>query len=115
MSLAVIFDVDGVLVDSYHAHFQSWRDVAAEHGVGLTEAEFATTFGRTSRDIIRRFFGSTVTGAAVSEMDDRKEARFRELIADDFPAMDGALELIRDLRDAGFKMALGSSGPTSSW
>jgi HAD superfamily hydrolase (TIGR01509 family) len=47
-------------------------------------------------------------------MDDRKEARFRELIADDFPAMDGAVELIRDLRDAGFKLALGSSGPPAN-
>jgi beta-phosphoglucomutase len=114
MSLAVIFDVDGVLVDSYRAHFRSWRDVAVEAGVEMTEAEFATTFGRRSRDIIRHFFGPTVTGPAVAEMDDRKEARFRELIADEFPAMDGAVELIRDLQSAGFRLALGSSGPPAN-
>ena len=38
--LAVIFDMDGVLVDSYHAHFQSWQAVAAEEGLAITEADF---------------------------------------------------------------------------
>jgi beta-phosphoglucomutase len=111
MGLAVIFDVDGVLVDSYGAHFESWRNVAAEAGLQLTEAQFAATFGRTSRDIIRHHFGTSLSDDAVGEMDDRKEARFRELIAADFPAMDGAVELIADLRAAGFLLAVGSSAP----
>jgi beta-phosphoglucomutase len=107
----VIFDVDGVLVDSYRAHFQSWRDVAADAGFELTEAQFVTTFGWTSRDIIRRFFIGRMTEAEVAEVDRQKESRVRELITADFPAMDGAIELIRDLRGAGFLLAVGSSGP----
>ena len=58
MVRAVIFDVDGVLVDSYHPHYRSWRELAAEGGRSITEEQFAETFGRTSRDIIRRFWGS---------------------------------------------------------
>jgi beta-phosphoglucomutase len=50
--LGVIFDMDGVLVDSYAAHLRSWRDVAAQDGLELTDQDFARTFGRTSRDII---------------------------------------------------------------
>ena len=42
---AVIFDVDGVLVDSYRAHLESWVLMAREHGLHITEREFATTFG----------------------------------------------------------------------
>ena len=67
MGLAVIFDVDGVLVDSYHAHFESWRDVAGEAGLELTEAQFAATFGRTSRDIIRHHLGTSLSDDVVSE------------------------------------------------
>ena len=49
---AVIFDMDGVLVDSYHAHARSWRVMAAERGLTMTAAQFDATFGRTSREII---------------------------------------------------------------
>jgi len=47
--LGVIFDMDGVLVDSYDAHFRSWRAVAASRGRDMTQEEFDATFGRTSR------------------------------------------------------------------
>ncbi len=35
---AVIFDVDGVLVDSYRAHFESWRALAAGDGIAAARA-----------------------------------------------------------------------------
>ncbi|MHC4415535.1 MAG: HAD family hydrolase [Planctomycetota bacterium] len=114
MSPAVIFDVDGVLVDSYRAHFQSWRDVAAEHGLTLSEGQFAATFGQTSRTIIRRLWGEDLTDREVERFDQRKEARFRRLVAADFPTMDGAVELIAALREAGFALAVGSSGPPAN-
>lgn len=111
MSHAVIFDVDGVLIDSYQAHFESWRALCREHGFDITEKEFADTFGRRSSDIIAMLFDGQFTDAQIAAMDDRKEALFREIVAEKFPAMDGAVELIDDLAAAGFKLALGSSGP----
>ena len=44
-------------------------------------------------------------------MDRRKEAAFRRVIADHFPAMPGAVDLLRSLHKAGFRLAVGSSGP----
>jgi beta-phosphoglucomutase len=110
-SRAVIFDVDGVLVDSYHAHLESWVLMAREHGLHLTEQEFATTFGQTSREIIARFWGSGLPPAEREALDARKEAIYRDLIRASFPAMDGAVELIDALAAAGFLLAVGSSGP----
>ena len=110
---AVIFDVDGVLVDSYQPHFQSWRLVLAEMGVDFTEAEFRATFGRTSLDIIRELYGE-MSAEEAQQLDDRKEAAYRDLIQVDFPAVDGAVELIDALDDAGFALAVGSSGPTEN-
>lgn len=110
--LAVIFDMDGVLVDSYSAHWQSWHFMADELGKGLTEKQFVSTFGRTSREIIAQHWGSDcLRPAEIAEFDRRKEALYREIVARDFPAMDGAIELIKDLHGAGFRLAVGSSGP----
>jgi len=104
--------MDGVLVDSYRAHWESWHFMADELGKGLTEEQFVTTFGRTSREIIAAHWGEgCLTPDEIAEFDRRKEALYRELVERDFPAMDGATELIRELSAAGFKLAVGSSGP----
>ncbi len=108
---AAIFDVDGVLVDSYAAHLRSWALMAREHGLELTEAEFAATFGQTSREIIARFWGPGLDAEEREALDRRKEAIYRDLIRADFPVMDGAVELIDALAGDGFLLAVGSSGP----
>lgn len=49
---AVLFDMDGVLVDSYDAHLESWLVMAEEHGQSFTNEDFDLVFGRTSHEII---------------------------------------------------------------
>jgi beta-phosphoglucomutase len=108
----VIFDVDGVLVDSYLAHFQSWRQVAAERGYELSEEDFRRTFGRTSREIIAELWGRhALAPAEITQLDRRKEAAYRAILGRHVPLMDGAVELIDSLTGAGFALAVGSSGP----
>ncbi|MCK6457907.1 MAG: HAD family phosphatase [Phycisphaerae bacterium] len=109
--LGVIFDIDGVLVDSYAAHLESWKQLAAENNRTINEAQFAATFGKTSRDIIRELFGPHIVDDDVRRLDDRKEAIYRDLIRHDVPIMPGATGCARALRDAGARLAVGSSGP----
>ena len=111
MLQAVIFDMDGVLIDTYHAHFESWAALCAEHGIPLDEAQFAPTFGRTTREIIGMLWSEPPDDAAIRALDNRKEALFRDIVARDFPAMDGARELLESLRATGLAVAIGSSGP----
>lgn len=108
---AVIFDVDGVLIDSYQAHFESWLRMFGEHGVSFTEEEFRKTFGRTSHDIIAALYGADLSDADIRAWDDCKEALYRDIIRDNFPAIDGAVELLDALHHAGFRLGVGSSGP----
>ena len=110
-TLGVIFDMDGVLVDSYQAHLESWTRLYSELDVTYSEAEFAADFGRTSRDILRRRFGEDFPLEKIRALDERKEALFREVLQGDFPTMDGAVQLIDSLVTDGFSIAVGSSGP----
>ncbi len=111
MRTAVIFDVDGVLIDSFQAHYESWHVMFAEHGVTFSEQEFRGTFGRTSREIIADWCGTDLSDADIRSWDDRKEEIYRDIIRDNFPSVDGAVELLDALHAAGFHLAVGSSGP----
>jgi beta-phosphoglucomutase len=111
---AVIFDMDGVLVDSYRAHYESWLRMYRELGLDYTEEAFAADFGRTSREIIRRTFGDDISDTRIRGLDERKESFYRDIIRADFPAMKGAVELVDSLRADKFLLAIGSSGPAQN-
>jgi beta-phosphoglucomutase len=109
---AVIFDMDGVLVDTYQPHFQSWLTMAKRAGLSFSEAEFAQAFGRTSREIIAHFWGQgRLNDTEIAALAAEKEADFREIINRRFPVMPGILSLLVDLYVGGWKLAVGSSGP----
>ncbi len=113
-SHAVIFDMDGVLVDSYEAHYLSWSRVAKENGHSITRDQFAQMFGRTSRDIISDWWGAGRSEDEVAILDLAKEALYREILRVDFPAMGGVGKLLGSLAAAGIQMAVGSSGPAEN-
>jgi beta-phosphoglucomutase len=110
-TLAVIFDVDGVLTDSYRPHYRSWVQMLGEQGIAFTDEEFRRTFGRTNRDILTTLYPGKLSDEQLHTWGQRKEALYREIVAREFEPMPGAVELIDALHAAGFKLAVGSSGP----
>lgn len=111
---AVIFDMDGVLVDSYRPHLLAWQRMAAAHGLEITEAQFAAGFGKTGRENIAALWPGRVREEDIRALDDEKEACYRRIIEQDFPEMPGAGRLMRELHAAGFALAIGSSGPPAN-
>ncbi|MBW1773619.1 MAG: HAD family phosphatase, partial [Deltaproteobacteria bacterium] len=106
----VIFDMDGVLIDSYDAHRQSWDRVLPKRGLTMTDEMFATTFGQRGVDVMPRLYPS-LSRQEISLIHEEKAVAVREIIAADFPERDGASELITALYRAGAVIAIGSSAP----
>ena len=112
--LGVIFDVDGVLLDSYLMHFQCWMSLAAEDGIEITESGFRSLFGRRGREIARQVWGPEFPEQQVVSIHRQKQALYRESLQRNLPAMDGAVQLIDDLVEAGLVLAVGSSAPPAN-
>ncbi|HST05264.1 MAG TPA: HAD family phosphatase [Chloroflexia bacterium] len=107
---AVVWDLDGVLVDSGEAHKASWVAMAREWDIPYDpEKDFPATFGRHNTDIINLLWGVTDANV-IQQMADCKEGYFRHSATNLRPAP-GAVDLVDALKAAGWKQAIGSSAP----
>lgn len=111
--MGVIFDMDGVLIDSGAAHWESWRIVAEEDGGDFTEEAFWATFGMVSDVIVARYWGANppTDPAEIAAIVERKERAFRESVATHTTPIAGAVDFVRYLAGRGVKIAVGSSAP----
>jgi beta-phosphoglucomutase len=110
---AVIWDLDGVIIDSADEHRRAWQRLAREEGISFTDADFWATFGKRNDDIIPLRWGA-VSSQQLQALADRKERYFREFIKNAAVALPGSMELMRGLHEAGFRQALASSTPTEN-
>jgi beta-phosphoglucomutase len=108
---AIIWDLDGVIIDSSEQHRLSWQRLAAETGVSFTDDDFWKTFGRNNSAIIPLFWGAQLSREQIDALADRKEVYFRELVRANLHALPGALELMQEAHAAGLKQSLASSTP----
>ena len=111
---AVIWDVDGVLIDSGEQHRRAWEQLAREEGLPYSDAAFWATFGMRNADIFPRMFGVSGPPERLVALGDRKEAIYRALLAEDAAPLPGAKELLAALHAAGYRQALGSSAPPAN-
>jgi len=107
---AVIFDMDGVLVDSEPLWRLAERQIFAEVGLELTDADCERTMGMRSDEVIEHWFRlSPWEGASCAEVEARLEARMRELITEQATAMPGVEESIGLARTEGLVLGLATS------
>lgn len=106
----VIFDLDGVLVDTGWAHRQAWYDLAAKEGLEMSDEFFRNTFGMQNYTIIP-LLRPGISHDELDRMSDWKEQRYRDILADGSELADGVQALLIDLKANGFRLAIGSSAP----
>ncbi len=79
--LALIFDMDGVIVDSNPVHREAWAAFNLRYGVVTTDAMQKRMYGRRNDDIVRDFFGDSLPPEEVAARGVAKEKMYREMIA----------------------------------
>jgi HAD superfamily hydrolase (TIGR01509 family) len=111
-NVGVLFDWDGVIIDSSVQHEQSWERLAAEEGKPLPPDHFVQGFGKKNEWIIPELLRWT-TAADVTEirrLSLRKEALYREIVVErGLEALPGVHVFLNRLRDAGVPCCIGSS------
>lgn len=110
----IIFDVDGVLSDTGTVHYESWKRLAEEIGVEFNREFFKETFGQQSVPITRKLVGEAPSRRKIKKWADLKEKYYREMVKDKLEPLPGVLTLLKNLKEEGFKLGVGSSGPLAN-
>lgn len=108
---AVIWDMDGVLVDTGEFHYQSWVDTLPQYGIDFSREDFRTTFGMNNEGILRLFLGERFTQDLYMEISEQKEINFRKAIQGKVQLLPGVLPLLEAIKGANILQAIGSSAP----
>ena len=107
-AFAVLWDLDGVLVDTSQYHYAAWRRLMREHGRDLSWEEFQATFGMRNSEILPRLLPG-ISREEVERLSDRKESYFRDLLPERIPLLPGVERLVRELAAEGIPQAVASS------
>ena len=108
-AFAVIWDMDGTLVDTAEMHFAAWQELAGRRGLTFTLADFHATFGRRNPDILPELFGDRLSEQEIVELGDEKEELYRQAVREKgVVLLPGASALVAQVADHGLQQAIGS-------
>jgi beta-phosphoglucomutase len=113
-SAGVLWDMDGVLVDTGEFHYQSWVDVLQEYDVPFSRESFRDTFGMNNTGILSILLGEKLTPELLTEISDRKEAWFREAVRGHAEPLPGVRVWLERLQNEGFRQGIASSAPLAN-
>jgi beta-phosphoglucomutase family hydrolase len=110
----VIWDMDGVLVDTGEFHYHSWRQVFADLETEFSREQFRATFGMNNAGILEEILGYKPESDFVEQISDQKEGHFRRTVRGKVKTLPGVMEWLRQLKDIGVHQAIASSAPQAN-
>jgi HAD superfamily hydrolase (TIGR01509 family) len=108
---AVLFDLDGVLVDSERFSSEASDMILAEVGIVQTPMEKKLVFGRRTLDNYKAAIDARGLDIDPAILVARKNRLFAKIVHGKLKPLPGVLELLGGIRDAGLKVAVVSSSP----
>lgn len=108
---AVLWDMDGVLIDTTAAHFESWRTVVAECGIQLDRQTFLGLLGRNNIDTVQILMKRPITPREAETIGKKKEELFREMLRGNAKLLPGVLDWLACFRSRGYAQAVATSAP----
>ena len=113
-SFGVIWDMDGVLVDTGPFHFQVWKDVLAGYDITLSPEYFRKTFGMNNDGFLRLILGERFNQEFAEKISKEKEAKLRWTIRGHIKPFPGVIQLLEELKIRSIPQALASSAPLAN-
>ena len=112
---AVIFDLDGTLIDNNGFHLKTWKKYLENSGKSMTDAEFNLHLnGRTNTDAIKYIYGYGLSREEVKKHTEDKEALYRILYKPFIEPVKGLLPFLETLLKMKIPMAIATSGVQSN-
>ncbi len=111
---AVIFDMDGTLIDSMPYHTKSWHQFFEQKGIEVSPQDLKEKGHGTLFDIMPRFFGDDISKEESYRLGMEKEAIYRTIYAPFMQPIEGLIEWLDTLRANGMKIALGTAADFSN-
>ena len=112
---AVLWDMDGTLIDSEEQHWISWRNTLAKEGIVITREQFLATFGQRNDSIIPQLLGAAATPERIARISEAKEELYRYLIRrDGISPLPGVASWLHRLHEQGWLQAIASAAPRAN-
>lgn len=109
---AVLWDMDGTLIDSEQLHWISWRDTMAKEGISITHEQFLSSFGQRNDSIIPRWLGAGATPEHIDRISQAKEELYRRLVrTNGISPLPGVRNWVHRLHERGWLQAIASAAP----
>jgi beta-phosphoglucomutase len=115
VSKAVLWDMDGTLVDSEELHWIAWRTTMANEGIVITREQFLATFGQRNDSIIPAWLGSAASAERIERIGQAKEELYRDLVQRVGIAPEpGVAAWLDRLHKDGWQQAVASAAPRAN-
>ena len=110
--IAVIFDMDGVIVHTNPYHSKAFREFFAVRNLTPTDEDFAEhMFGKSNSYILSHFLQRKIEGEELLSLEDEKESLFRKIYAPHIEPINGIVGFMSDLQANGAKLGVATSAP----
>jgi len=111
-SKAVLWDMDGTLINSEELHWLAWRETMTKEGLVITRDQFLSTFGQRNDSIIPAWLGSAATAERIERIGETKENVYRDLVRQVGIAFEpGVASWLHRLQQHGWQQAIASAAP----
>ena len=108
--LAVLFDMDGVLVNNYQYHVESWFAFGEKYGLGITQEVFDKNIaGHSTQEAIQLTFKEKLTPEDVFRLSQEKELLYRKIYQPHIQEVNGLTHFLRKLKQANIPCAVATS------
>lgn len=109
---AIIWDLDGTLIDSAAYHWEAWQSVMAAEHFNLDYEQYVADFGKRNDEILRGRLGADLSEEFIQRISLAKEEKYRAAVRSrGLELLPGAAQWLERLKSMGVRQALGTSAP----